>query len=272
MNPQPNSQFDVFLSYSRDDEVIVLAVQKALEELGLRVWRDGPQIAAGESFIKKIETGLSQSRCVLLFNSQKALASAWVQREWNVALTLNMRIIPVRLDDSDLPLMLRPVEFIDLRDSSRLEFAARQIAEGLRGAVAPQPVSSQSSSNPSVLGKDVIVIERMIADERMAGRRLDAARWTAAVVGVAVAASVIVLGGGGQVPWNLAAAAGSLIIAGAIVWAITAQLGLSRSEMKRLKGIKDGIELYCPNQQACAGFRIQLETILKKLAGIAETA
>ena len=272
MPPQPQSQFDVFLSYSRDDEVMVLAVQKALEGLELRVWRDGPQIAAGESFIKKIETGLSQSRCVLLFNSQNALASTWVQREWNVALTLNMRIIPVRLDDSELPLMLRPVEFIDLRDSRRLELAARQIVEGLRGVAVPTPVSPQSSSNPSVLGKEVILIERIIADEQRVGRRLDTARWTAAVVGVAVAASVIVLGGGGQVPWNLAAAAGSLIIAGANVRAITAQLGLSRSEMKRLKGIKDGIELYCPNQQACAGFRIQLETILKKLAGIAETA
>jgi hypothetical protein len=65
---------------------------------------------------------------------------------------------------------------------------------------------------------------------------------------------------------------GSLVVAGAIIWAITAQLGLNRSEMKRLNGIKDGIELYCPNQPACADFRIRLEAILKKLAGIGEAA
>src|SRR6266496_2203025 len=112
MTPQPQAQFDVFLSYSSDDEGRVLRVQEALEKQGLRVWRDRGQIPAGESFIRRIEAGLSQSRCVVLFNSQNALASTWVQREWNVALTLNMRIIPVRLDDSEVPLMLRPQEFV----------------------------------------------------------------------------------------------------------------------------------------------------------------
>src|SRR5215467_2337073 len=115
MIPQPKPQFDVFLSYSRDDEGRVLVVEQALQGQGLRVWRDTHEIPAGESFIKKIEFGLSQSLCVVLFNSQKALGSTWVQREWNVALTLNMRIIPVRMDDSELPVMLRPVEAIDFR-------------------------------------------------------------------------------------------------------------------------------------------------------------
>lgn len=247
-------------------------MEEALEGRGLRVWRDRHQIPAGESFIQEIEAGLRQSRCVVLFNSQNALASKWVQREWNVALTVNLRIIPVRLDDSDIPLMLRPEEFIDLRDSSRLELAVKQIAEGIRGVAVAPPVTPQSSSNPSVLGKDVVVIERMMAAEQKAGRRLETARWAAAVVGVAVAAVVIVLGGGAFALWIAVAAAGSLAIAGAIAWAITAQLGLNRSEMKSLNGIKDGIELYCPNQPACADFRIKLETILKKLAGIGGAA
>jgi hypothetical protein len=272
MTPQPQVQFDVFLSYSSDDVASVLVVEQALEKQGLRVWRDGRQIAAGESFIQKIQAGLSQSRCVVLFNSHKALASTWVQREWNVALTVNMRIIPVRLDDSEVPLLLKPEEFIDLRDSSRLEFAVRQIAEGIRGVAVAPPVSPQSSSNPSVLGKDVMVIERMIATQHRAGRRLAVARWAAAVAGVAVAAGVIILVGGTLGSWVAVAAAGPLLIAGAIVWAVTAQLGLSQSEMNRLNGIKDGIELYCPNQAACADFRVRLEAILKKLAGIGEGA
>jgi hypothetical protein len=168
MTPQPNAQFDVFLSYSRDDEDRVLVVEKALEGQGLRVWRDTHEIPIGESFIKKIEVGLSHSLSIVLFNSQKALGSTWVQREWNVALTLNMRIIPVRLDDSELPLMLRPVEAIDLRDPRLLETAAKKIATGVRGLAVASPTAPQSSSNPSVLGQDVIILARMIAAEQRA--------------------------------------------------------------------------------------------------------
>lgn len=268
MIPQPKSQFDVFLSYSRDDEAQVRAIEKALEELGLKVWRDTEQIPAGESFIKRIETGLSQSGSVVLFVSHQALGSAWVQREWNVALTLNMRIIPVRLDSSEVPLMLRPLEFVNFPDSGQAQ-AARQIADGVRG-LAVAPVVPRSSSNPSVLGQDVVVITRMIASEQRAVRRLETARWAAALAGFAVTAGIVLLAGGASAPWATVAAAGSLVLSGAIVWAVTAQLSLNRSEIKRLNGIKDGIELYCPSQPACAEFRIRLETILKKLAGIGE--
>jgi hypothetical protein len=180
-----------------------------------------------------------------------------------------MRIIPVRLDDSELPLMLGPLEYIDLSDLSWFEVAAQKIADGIRGLALAATVP-KTSSNPSVLGKDVIVIARMIANEQRATRNLNVARWAAAVMGLAVAAGVIILGRGARAPWVAIVIAGSLILSGVIVWAITAQLSLNRSEIKRLNGIKDGIELYCPNQPACTDFRIELETILKKLAGIWE--
>jgi len=272
MESQRQSGFDVFLSYSRRDEARVAAVQEALEREGLRVWRDKPEIQAGESFISEIEAGLSQSRCVVLFVSQDALGSTWVLREWNVALTLPMRIIPVRLDDSELPLMLRPVEAVDLRDPGLLEAAAKRIADGVGRQAVALPAAPQSSSNPSVLGQDVIVLARMIVDGHRAGQRLETARLSAAVVGVAAAAGVLALGNEAWVWWTVIAAAGSVLIAAALVWTITAQLALNRSEIKRLNGIKDGIELYCPNQPACAGFRTRLETILKKAAGIEEAA
>jgi hypothetical protein len=82
----------------------------------------------------------------------------------------------------------------------------------------------------------------------------------------------VIFGGDPRTLWIALSASGALIIAGAIVWAITAQLAFHRSEVKRLNGIRDGIELYCPNQPACADFRVRLEAILKKLAGIGEAA
>src|SRR5262249_55110997 len=127
-----------------------------------------------------------------------------------------------------------------------------------------------STSNPSVLGQDVKVIDRMISGEQRTAQRLEAARWVAAFGGIGAGAGVLTLGGGAGELWRSVAAAGALAIAGAIAWVITAQLGLNRSEIRRLEGIKDGIELYCPSQPACADFRVRLEAILKKLAGIGE--
>ena len=148
MAPQSKPGYDVFLSYSREDEARVSAVHDALQRTQLSVWRDTGQIVAGDSFISGIESGLGCSRCVVVFCSAAAIASKWVQREWNVALTLNTRIIPVRLDDSELPLMLRTLDYIDLRDMSRVEDAVREIVQAVSGAPAAVPQPPRSASSP----------------------------------------------------------------------------------------------------------------------------
>ena len=273
MNPQPPRKYDVFLSYSRRDEARVRDVEAALTGLGVQVWRDKREIVAGETFIGEIEAGLNESRCVVVFNSQMAIASNWVQREWNVALTLNMRIIPVLLDDAPVPLMLRPVSYIEFRDHGQLAEIVRQIAAGVQGDSAePPPAPAAPSSNPSVLGQDVVVIQRMIESQQSAAQKLKVACAVAAALGVLVAVAVVVFGRGAQPQWIALAALGTLAMTAAIVWVILAQWNLSRTEEKRLIGIKAGIELYCPNQPACVDFRTRLESVLKKLAGVGEVA
>jgi hypothetical protein len=126
MAPPGSHSFDAFLSYASDDELRVSEVQRALEAQGLRVWRDRGdrgQIRAGEKWIKKLEQGLRASRCVVLFHSQQAAKSEWVQKEWNAALTVEMPIIPVRLDDSELPLLLKPIQYVDFATAQGLEAA-----------------------------------------------------------------------------------------------------------------------------------------------------
>ncbi|HEX9454058.1 MAG TPA: toll/interleukin-1 receptor domain-containing protein [Candidatus Binatia bacterium] len=272
MSAASTTQYDAFLSYCREDEPHVLAVQQALEQRQVTVWRDVGQIRAGDPWIKNIESGLRQSRCMILFNSQRALQSEWVQREWNVALTLNMRIIPVRLDDADVPLLLKPLEFIELCETSRLEQAVEQIAIGIRAAgstviAAPPKVES----NPSALGRDVTVLDRMIRSQEGALNNLTAARWTAAGVGLAVVVGTALWGSSVPLLWTAIMSIGALIISGAIAWAITAQLNSNRSAVARLTTIKDAIELYCPQQQPCVEFRGELEKILRERAGIRES-
>ncbi|HWH76843.1 MAG TPA: toll/interleukin-1 receptor domain-containing protein [Candidatus Binatus sp.] len=272
MDSPSTAQYDAFLSYCRDDETRVLAVQQALEQRGIAVWRDVGQIKAGDPWIKNIENGLRQSRCMVLFNSQPALQSEWVQREWNVALTLNMRIIPVRLDAADVPLLLKPLEFIDLCDPTRLDEAIAAIVTGIRAeaapVIAPKPVAT---ANPSALGRDVTILDRMIHNQEGALGNLATARWAAGGLGLAVALGAVIWGNQAPLIWTATMALGALIIGGAITWAITAQLNSNRSAVTRLSTIKDAIELYCPQQQPCVEFRTELEKILRERAGIKES-
>ena len=268
MGPDDPRPFDVFLSYARDDEPRVAGVEQALEARGLEVWRDRGQIRPGDSWIKKLEVGLRESRCIVLFHSQKAATSEWVQREWNVALTVHMPIIPVRLDDSELPLLLKPVQCVDFLTGERLQSAVEEIVSGVRGSDLQAPAAGPQGTNPSVLGPDVTILERMIVREANAATGLQIARWVACGVGLATAAGVAVLLGGAGTLWTGTMATGTLIVTGTVAWAITTQISSNRSEVMRLSTIKDGIELYCPNQPACADFRVKLETILKRRAGI----
>src|SRR5262249_810179 len=164
----------------------VTVVQQALADARISVWRDQREILAGDAFIAKIEDGLKRSRCVVVFCSGSAIASAWVQREWNVALTLFKRIIPVRLDDSELPLMLRVLDFIELQDMSNVDTAVQKIAAAVQGSAARVTVvnSPAMATNPSVLGRDVVVLDRMISRADRTAASLATARWAAIGIGI----------------------------------------------------------------------------------------
>ena len=145
------------------------------------------------------------------------------------------------------------------------------IVSGVRVGDLPTPVTAAQQANPSVLGPDVAILDRMIVREATAATRLETTRWVAAGMGVAAAVSVVgaaISLGDVETLWTAFMATGALIVAGVIGWAITAQVTSNRSEVMRLSTIKDGIELYCPNQPACTEFRVKLETILKRRAGI----
>jgi TIR domain-containing protein len=271
MAKEAETPFDVFLSYCRADEAQVRLLQDSLERLEVRVWRDTGQILPGDTWIKNIETGLRQSNCVLLFNSERALASEWVQREWNVALALKKRIVPVRLDGADLPLLLTATEFIDFHENDDVQKTAEQIFRGIRRATSVPPQQTpEAASNPSVIGRDVAILDRMIENQRKNERSLQVARYSAALLAFTAAVAIIAWSGAALTLWTAIGVIAALMVAGAIAWAITARLNSSRSTTLRLGTIKDAIELYCPQQAPCVQFRTELEKFLKERAGVKE--
>ena len=100
-------KFDVFLSHSSKDKVVVRELAERLREARLRLWFDEWEIKPGDSIPAKIEDGLEHSRVLVLCMSANAFGSDWAQLEagtfrFRAPLNKERRFIPLRLDDAPI--------------------------------------------------------------------------------------------------------------------------------------------------------------------------
>ena len=110
--------FDVFLSHSSKDKLVVRSIAERLRRDGLRVWFDEWEIRLGDSIPAVIEDGLERSRVLILCMSANAFGSDWAQLEgytfrFRDPLNKARRFIPVRLDDAPIKGVL--AQFLHVR-------------------------------------------------------------------------------------------------------------------------------------------------------------
>ncbi len=104
---------DIFISYSRNDREQVRHIAGALEAEGFNVWWD-PDIPPGESFSNVIDRQLKEAACILVVWSTSSIGSNWVQEEADDGMTRNT-LVPVMIDDIDLPRGFKRLQTADLR-------------------------------------------------------------------------------------------------------------------------------------------------------------
>jgi len=91
----PDATQEVFFSYSRSDEALVLKIASALRRDGRRVWVDQLDIAKGARWDDEVEKALKASSCLLAILSPAAVASQNVMDEVSYALGEKKKVIPV---------------------------------------------------------------------------------------------------------------------------------------------------------------------------------
>jgi hypothetical protein len=110
----------VFLSYARADAALVHEVADRLQLAGIRVWLD-KMLQPSANWMEEIERELSAADLVVFFISPSSVRSQWTMREVQVALHRQVSgeggavILPVLLEDADVPPLLRQYNWIDLR-------------------------------------------------------------------------------------------------------------------------------------------------------------
>ena len=111
----------IFLSHNAADKDLARRLGAQMRLSGADVWFDEWEIRAGDSIPGKVNDALETVDTVVLLWSADADRSKWVRAEFETALARGMeegslRVIPVLLDDTPLPALVRRIRWVDLRD------------------------------------------------------------------------------------------------------------------------------------------------------------
>ncbi len=110
----------VFIAYSSEDKKFAEEIAEDLQKRGLRIWIDIQQINPGDKLIQKIKEGLRKSGFFLAIVSESAIKSPMTQKEFKMAVVRTRegkwpRVIPVKIDDVEMPEYLRDTVYLDIR-------------------------------------------------------------------------------------------------------------------------------------------------------------
>lgn len=113
----------IFLSHNARDHDAARRVGAQLKLVGADVWFDEWEINAGDSIPGAVDAALRAFDIFVLMWSEAAASSAWVRAELEVALMRRMddrdlRVIPIRLDRTQLPPLLQPLRHLSLDDGT----------------------------------------------------------------------------------------------------------------------------------------------------------
>ncbi|WP_052685471.1 toll/interleukin-1 receptor domain-containing protein [Lentzea aerocolonigenes] len=115
--------WDVAPSFAEEDRALVEPIVRRMEELGVKVYYDADQIVArwGLNLVEHIaETLTHKVRYVLMFASRHYVEQSWARHERRTAQARaleqqNEYVLPIKLDDTEVPGLLSTTGFLDLR-------------------------------------------------------------------------------------------------------------------------------------------------------------
>jgi hypothetical protein len=130
-------QYDIFLSYNRQDKEGVQRVARFLQKRGIATWLDIEDMPAGVSWQQELEQIIGTLGCAAIFCGPNGLGS-WQTMEVEALLQhftgTNRRLIPVILpgtEKPDFPLFVRSRSWIDLREPGQNRRLLAEVRAGL---------------------------------------------------------------------------------------------------------------------------------------------
>ena len=147
-----------FISHNSKDKAFARRLAQELREVGFEPWLDEWSIFAGESISGKVQSAIASSDYFIVILSPSSVGSNWVREELRAALAIRLAtkpdfILPILLQDCDLPLFLHDYKYVDFRRSFR-----GALAEVIRALKKQQAVFEPLSVRQ--IREDIVVVPR----------------------------------------------------------------------------------------------------------------
>jgi len=161
----PDNEYHVFVSYRSSDRAWAMSLVARLEGVGLRVFIDQQELEVGQSLAKQLQSALTRSRAAVVLVSRGWIDSPWCQQESDVLLDRalkdrNFPLVPLRLDDSQMPALLNSQLWIDFKGMPRAEGEG---VERLIGTLLKRTVGA-----PDSVAAKAAAAEQKVTDEFVA--------------------------------------------------------------------------------------------------------
>lgn len=119
-----------FTSYSKDDRDRVRVLVKELENNGFDIWLDVLDIKPGDEWAKALENAIKDAGAFLVILTPSAAKSPFVRNEITMAQDEGLPIIPIKVDECDIPIQIRALQYI-LYDKNNMSATIDLISETL---------------------------------------------------------------------------------------------------------------------------------------------
>lgn len=159
-----------FLSHASEDKAtFVEPLGRELAALGIRPWLDKWEILPGDSLVQKLfDEGLAHVDVVIIAISAYSVDKPWVREELDNAtvkrITRGTRLIPVRLDGTEMPAPLQHLAWINAeRTTESVKQTAQKIADTMHGhdprpEVASPPAYAKIGAIPGLTRHDTVLL------------------------------------------------------------------------------------------------------------------
>lgn len=144
----------VFISHASEDNAAAKRLTKRLKEDGFDPWLDEERLLPGQGWDLEIEKAMRESGAILLCFSQESVSKeSYIQKEYKRAMRIQEEkpegtifVIPVRLDECELPFYLREIQWVDYPDGYDRLVAALNLRAGRKAM--PKKEEKEKESKP----------------------------------------------------------------------------------------------------------------------------
>lgn len=111
----------VFISYSRSDRHYAQRLADRLKSENFDVWWDKDSLLPGDKWDPMLDDAISQSFALVVILTPNAIKSHWVTYEWTFASALQIRVIPLRVEDVEVKSIHRKFDQFNIYNCMELE-------------------------------------------------------------------------------------------------------------------------------------------------------